>query len=47
MRNDHEAEIRQPLTFLRAAGKSDELIGCDGDRGNAGLFKIALVNYQP
>ncbi len=47
MRYDREAQIREPLAFLRAAGEGDELIRRDGDGGDAFLFKSALVNYQP
>ena len=47
MGNDDETHVRQPLTFLGAAGKGQKLVGCDGYRGNAHFLKITLVNYQP
>ena len=47
MRHRDEAHVRQPLALLRAPGEGYELVGYDCYRGDAHLFEIALVNYQP
>ncbi len=47
MGNFDEAEIRQALALLGSESEPFKLIGDYGDGGDSGLFKIALVNYQP
>ena len=47
MGDRHKAHVGEALALLGAARKGQEGVGNDGDSGNAGLFKIGLVNYQP
>jgi len=47
MRNFNKTEICEALALLRAAGERNKLIGNDGNSGDAELFNITLVNYQP
>ena len=47
MGDRHKAHVGEALALLGAARKGQEGVGNDGNSGNAGLFKIGLVNYQP
>jgi hypothetical protein len=47
MGHDDVTHVGQTLAFLSAAGQRDELIGNDGDGGDACFLKIGLINYQP
>ena len=43
----NKAHVGQTLADLTAAGQGNELVRGNGYGGDASLFNIALVNYQP